>query len=534
MESTVDDNNSCIDEIQNNSENKNENENENSNNIIENNYNIEKDDATLQEEIINNKNKLIDTEIYHLNYYDNMKIPENKFESFESREDINYPFDDDDHDNDSFPSNPWIFSSDEESNLFDEDQYEDARDQINEEEWIELYNNDEIFNFIYNDKNLFPGYFQNSKEDLRVIDENNIDTYNIDDPDDRMYHEFKSKMENNNKLDEILDKYFKTNEKEENFDKDNSNQNQDSNIIKEINDKMDNDNKYEDFKYKYNKLFKNMESIGDLKDITIRSYEISKNKILKKYMDYKKKYYLLSDSSLKKFNSEIAQKDFLNQKREIEDKKNTLKEDERLFSEITNDIHDIQNTSNILLTDYVNNTMKLCEYAKQKYPDIDISDSFTGFDYNINHAYKLRVPMSQGLQEDIKYRNMYIEHKDKYKMLLLSKKLINLLNEKRIQIAFRLGISTLEYEKIKDLDYLTEELEKQRLKEMLLISKKLSKMEHYKCLKLISSEKQKKRDEKEKEYLEHLKNKSLEEKMSKKRKEAYLRVLKVKNQVINK
>jgi len=137
--------------------------------------------------------------------------------------------------------------------------------------------------------------------------------------------------------------------------------------------------------------------------------------------------------------------------------------------------------------------------------------------------------MSNELQDDITYRNMYIQHKDKYKMLLLSKKLINMLNEKRIQVAFKLGVSTLEYEKIKDLDYLTQELEKERLKEMLIISKKLSQVEHFKCLKLISNEKQKKRNEKEKEYLEHLNNKNIEEKMYKKRKEAYMRVLKVKN-----
>jgi len=188
----------------------------------------------------------------------------------------------------------------------------------------------------------------------------------------------------------------------------------------------------------------------------------------------------------------------------------------------------------VLLTDYINNTMKLCEYAKQKYPNTDISNSFINFDYNLNNAYKLAVPMSNELQEDITYRNMYIQHKDKYKMLLLSKKLINMLNEKRIQVAFKLGMSTLEYEKIKDLDYLTQELEKQRLKEMLIISKKLSQIEHFKCLKLISNEKQKKRNEKEKEYLEHLKNKNIEEKMYKKRKEAYMRVLKVKNQVSDK
>jgi len=177
--------------------------------------------------------------------------------------------------------------------------------------------------------------------------------------------------------------------------------------------------------------------------------------------------------------------------------------------------------------------MKLCEYAKQKYPDTNISDSFINFDYNLNNAYKLKVPMSNELQEDINYRNMYIQHKDKYKMLLLSKKLINMLNEKRIQIAFNLGMSTLEYEKIKDLDYLTQELEKQRLKEMLIISKKLSKIEHFKCLNLISKEKQKKRDEKEREYLEQIDKKSKEEKMNRKRKEAHMRVLKVKNEVNN-
>jgi len=337
MDSTLDANNPCTDEVHNG-------ENENIENVVENNNDVEKDEATIQAEIINNKNKLIDTEVYHLNYYDNMQLPSNEYERFESREDVNYPFDDDDHDNDSFPSNPWIFSSDEESNLFDEDQYEDARDQINNEEWTELYNNDEIFNFIYNDKNLFPGYFQNTKEDLRVIDENNIDTYNIDDPDDRLYHEYQSKMENTNKLDEILDKYFKPSEKEENFDNenDNSNQVQEESIVKEVNTENNEDRLYKEFKYKYNKLFKNIESLDDLQDIDIGSYEISKNKILKKYMDYKNKYYLPADASSKNFNSEIAQKDFLIQKREIEEKKSILKEDEELFNEIVNDIHDIQ------------------------------------------------------------------------------------------------------------------------------------------------------------------------------------------------
>lgn len=175
--------------------------------------------------------------------------------------------------------------------------------------------------------------------------------------------------------------------------------------------------------------------------------------------------------------------------------------------------------------------MKLCEYAKQKYPKTDVSNSFNDFDYNINNAYKLKIPMTNELQEDVNYRNMYINHKDKYEILLLSKKLIDVLNEKRIQIGFKLGMSTLEYEKIKNLDYLTQELEKERLKEMIIISKKLSKIEHYKCLKLITNEKQKKRKEREKKYLEKTKAIKEEKKMSKKRKEAQLRVSKVKDKV---
>ena len=106
--------------------------------------------------------------------------------------------------------------------------------------------------------------------------------------------------------------------------------------------------------------------------------------------------------------------------------------------------------------------------------------------------------MSNKLQKDVTYINMYIDHKDKYKMLLLSKKLMKILNEKRIEIAYQLGISTLEYENIQDIDILTKELEKERLKEMVIISKRLSKKEHYKCLGLIKNEKQKKRKELEK------------------------------------
>jgi len=139
--------------------------------------------------------------------------------------------------------------------------------------------------------------------------------------------------------------------------------------------------------------------------------------------------------------------------------------------------------------------------------------------------------MSNKLQKDVTYINMYIDHKDKYKMLLLSKKLMKILNEKRIEIAYQLGISTLEYENIQDIDILTKELEKERLKEMVIISKRLSKKEHYKCLGLIKNEKQKKRKELEKKYLRKIKTMKEEKKMNKKRREAYLRALKVKDEV---
>jgi len=126
--------------------------------------------------------------------------------------------------------------------------------------------------------------------------------------------------------------------------------------------------------------------------------------------------------------------------------------------------------------------------------------------------------MSNKLQKDVTYINMYIDHKDKYKMLLLSKKLMKILNEKRIEIAYQLGISTLEYENIQDIDILTKELEKERLKEMVIISKRLSKKEHYKCLGLIKNEKQKKRKELEKKYLRKIKTMKEEKKNEQKKK----------------
>jgi len=163
---------------------------------------------------------------------------------------------------------------------------------------------------------------------------------------------------------------------------------------------------------------------------------------------------------------------------------------------------------------------------------LEVSDTFKDFDYNINNAYKLKVPLTNELQTDVNYRTMYINYKDKFEMLLLSKKLIDILNEKRTQIAYQLGISTLEYEKIQKFDYLVNELEKERLKEMVMISKKLSKIEHYTCLMLIKNEKLKKRKEQDEKYLEKLKSLKEEKKMSKKRKEAYIRALKVKDKVI--
>jgi len=301
-----------------------------SNDVISNN-NDKNDEEGILEEPLKEKENLIDTEIYHINKYsnDSLKIPINEYETFESREDINYPFDDDDHDDDSFPSNPWIFS-DEESNLFDEDQYEDERDQINDEEWLALYNDDEIFNFIYNDKNLFPGYFEN---------ENEINEYNLDDPDDRLNNEFKSKVKNSERLDELLDTYFKMNDKESTV---NNNNKQD---IKIVNDDNFKDKQQEEFKHNYNKLFNNLEPNYDLQNITIRSFDQNKINFLKKYMEYKKKYYPSTNESKespKRFNSDVVQKEYLNQKRQILEKVNALKKGEASFNEVTNDIHDIQ------------------------------------------------------------------------------------------------------------------------------------------------------------------------------------------------
>ncbi|ORY54605.1 hypothetical protein LY90DRAFT_669869, partial [Neocallimastix californiae] len=419
METTINNNNNNKrDEIEINKKNKNE--------IIS----VENNEEAIKEQSIINKNKLIDSEIYNLTNYSNFNLT-NEDKSFDSREDIYYPLDDD-HDDDSFPNSPWIFSSDEESksNIFDQDQYEDERINIDDEQWTELYNNDEIFNFIYSDKNLFPGYFQ-----------------------------------------------------------------------------------------KY------------LKNVKVESFEKSWKKILTKYMDFKNNYHINnSGKPFEKFNEDLLQKDFFIQKRDIDEKKDNLKEKENLFNEITNDINKIQKTGNALLTDYVNDTIKLCEYANQKFPETDISYFFNDFDYNIDNAYKLKVPMSNKLQKDVTYINMYIDHKDKYKMLLLSKKLMKILNEKRIEIAYQLGISTLEYENIQDIDILTKELEKERLKEMVIISKRLSKKEHYKCLGLIKNEKQKKRKELEKKYLRKIKTMKEEKKMNKKRREAYLRALKVKDE----
>jgi len=316
--------------------NENENNELNNEDVISNN-DTKNDETNLLEESMKLKERLIDTEIYHINKYSSsssIKMPINEYETFESREDINYPFDDDDHDDDSFPSNPWIFS-DEESNLFDEDQYEDERNQIDDEEWLKLYNNDEIFNFIYNDKNLFPGYFQDNDENI-----NKDDVYNIDDPDDRLNKEFKSKIKNNEKLDKILDNYFKMDDKKSNMD--NQNNIQDSKIVNDDNYK---DKQYEEYKYDYNKLFNDLDSNDDLQNITIESYDKSKNSFLKKYIEYKKKYYSNineSKESSKIFNPEVAQKEYLTQKRQISGKINVLKEDEKTFNEVTNDIHDIQ------------------------------------------------------------------------------------------------------------------------------------------------------------------------------------------------
>jgi len=468
-------------------------ENSNVNNNDEYNETIEILDNNEKEGIKDNsvieKNKLLDTEVFNLkNYNSNYYFP-NEYENFESREDIYYPFDDD-HDNDSFPSNPWIFSSDDESNLFDQDQYENEMNEIDDEQWTELYNNDEIFNFIYNDKNLFPGYFQ-SKEDLRIIDENNTDAYNIDDPDQRIRHEFKLKLENNKRLDQILDNYFKANKDEsdnenlmntfnnEYIDNEENNENIKNNNNTRDNKNEDNNNLSNDKIYQDSKLkFKNNNDNTMpkyLKKINVESFEKSWKKILKKYMDFKNNYSLEKTDKLENFNEKVLEKEFFVQKKEIKEKKDNLKENETLFNEITNDINDIQKTANTLLIDYVNCTIKLCEYAKKKFPELEVSDTFKDFDYNINNAYKLKVPLTNELQTDVNYRTMYINYKDKFEMLLLSKKLIDILNEKRTQIAYQLGISTLEYEKIQKFDYLVNELEKERLKEMVMISKKIIK-----------------------------------------------------------
>lgn len=172
------------------------------------------------------------------------------------------------------------------------------------------------------------------------------------------------------------------------------------------------------------------------------------------------------------------------------------------------------------------------DYLKKTHPEKTFDDStITNFDYNINNIYKVEIPVDKEFMDDIYYRKLYFKYKENYEMILLAKKLINIINNKRIQIACKLGISTLEYEKIKDIDEKNKEWEKKRLNELQLISRKLSKIEHYQCLRVIKKEKQKQRDEKEKIYMDAIKKLNDKKKAEKRCKEAEDRANEVKKKV---
>lgn len=153
-------------------------------------------------------------------------------------------------------------------------------------------------------------------------------------------------------------------------------------------------------------------------------------------------------------------------------------------------------------------------------------------DYNIESIHRIEIPVSDDLIDDIKYRKLYYEYKENFEMNLLAKKILLLLNNMRIRISYNLGLSTLEYEEIKDEDYTIKEWEKEKLNELQNTSKKLSKLEHFECLKIINKEKQKIRDEKEKKYIKNLKYLNDNKKMEKKRLEAQERAMKVKKKVM--
>lgn len=107
---------------------------------------------------------------------ENMYYDEDIDSNSTSEEAFEYPYENDDHDLDDydcFASNPWIFSSDEESNnSIKEEQKKEEESSVNvdENELKNFYNSDEIFNFIYNDKNLFPGYFDDENDSTKKGD----------------------------------------------------------------------------------------------------------------------------------------------------------------------------------------------------------------------------------------------------------------------------------------------------------------------------------------------------------------------------